>query len=142
MQSLAIADAKPKIHRPPAFLAKKSRKVAPIPRGAVIMAGLFLAAAGAYTVLNRQPAAVVENETGRVVEPTVVWAIPEKKPEIDQKFNNIIVLKGSDGGIVGQLTRIRAGSESIQETKITEAKNVTYIDKNAASELLSIVNKY
>lgn len=142
MNSLAITGAKPKVHRPPAFLAEKTPQPAPIPRSLVIGSALVLVVAGSYTLFNRPVQTVVQNEAENTAEPTVVWAIPEKKPETDNKYNNIIILKGNNGGIVGQLTRIPLGTESIAETKITEAKNVTYIDKNAANDLLSIVNKY
>ena len=138
---LSPALSRPKIHRRPS-LPPAPQKV-PMPfnmgSGMVFLVGLVLLAVVANLMFGSsseetQVANVPVAEEAEVIAPremALAGALEEKSP------GNVIVIKGEDAAIVGQMAKIPTRNE-----QITEIKAVSNIDKNAGRELLSIINKY
>lgn len=133
---IAVAPiSRPKIHRLPK--SRERRRAPALPLAvltAVALTVMLLAAKKTTDILRRDPARAVRLEkpvaNSLVSDAAASMALPPRNSQT-------IVLKGSEGAIIGQMARI-----PLENEQITEIKAVSDVDNHAGRELLSIISKY
>lgn len=153
MSNATVASAmlsRPKIHRPPAFVAQKTtpvdkslffmrryaaRRPVWFSLGALVALALLAALLNSFISLalrhiSSLPRFADSSATGSIAVPDV-FALTENS----KKSAKIIVITRDEGSLIGQMTNL--------STDTSQTAGVdTAVDKAAGRELLSIVSKY
>jgi hypothetical protein len=127
--------SRPKVHRLPA--PSRPQKV-PVPMGVIF--SLLMAGVVVIMIVSRMFMGHGEEGSKKIASQSAISPVSEavaSVPEAQKMAGNTIYIKDQNSGIVGQMAKIPAQNE-----QITEIKAVSNVDKHAARDLLSIINKY